>query len=50
MQSSRAEDEGYVAVVPELLGCSAFGKTPEEALKGVKTAIELWLEAAREIG
>ena len=22
-----AEDEGYIAVVPELLGCSAFGES-----------------------
>jgi predicted RNase H-like HicB family nuclease len=44
------EDDGYIAVVPELPGCSAFGETPEEALKEVKIAIELWLEAAKKIG
>ena len=44
------EDEGYIAVVPELPGCSAFGETPEEALKEVKIAIELWIKAAEEIG
>ncbi len=44
------EDEGYIAVVPELPGCSAFGSTPEEALKEAKIAIELWLEAAKKIG
>ena len=44
------EDEGYIAVVPELPGCSAFGETPEEALKEVKIAIELWIKAAREMG
>ena len=44
------EDEGYIAVVPELPGCSAFGETPEEALKEVQIAIELWLEAAKKIG
>jgi len=42
------EDEGYVAVAPELPGCSAFGKTEEEALKEVKIAIDLWLETARK--
>ena len=44
------EDEGYIAVAPELPGCSAFGSTPEEALKEVKIAAELWVQAAEEIG
>ncbi len=42
------EDEGYIAVVPELPGCSAFGEIPEEALKEIKIAIELWIEAAKK--
>ncbi len=42
------EDEGYIAVVPELPGCSAFGGTEEEALGEVKTAVDLWLETARQ--
>jgi predicted RNase H-like HicB family nuclease len=44
------EDEGYIAVVPELPGCSAFGETEEMALKEVKIAIELWLETAQKEG
>ncbi len=44
------EDEGFIAVVPELPGCSAFGETEEEALGKVKVAIDLWLETAREEG
>ncbi len=40
------EDEGYIAVVPELPGCSAFGETEKEALKEIKVAIELWMKAA----
>ncbi|MDW7727541.1 MAG: type II toxin-antitoxin system HicB family antitoxin [Candidatus Methanoperedens sp.] len=40
------EDEGYVAIVPELLECSAFGETEEEALKEIKVAIDVWLETA----
>ena len=44
------EDEGHIAVVPELPGCSAFGKTEEEALKEIKIAIDLWLETAQKEG
>ena len=44
------EDEGFIAVVPELPGCSAFGETEEEALREVKVAVSLWLETAREEG
>lgn len=44
------EDEGYIATVPELPGCSAFGETEEEALKEVKVAIDLWVETAEKEG
>jgi predicted RNase H-like HicB family nuclease len=44
------EDDGYIAVVPELPGCSAFGETEEEALEEIKTAMELWLETAKRAG
>jgi len=44
------EDEGYIAIVPELLGCSAFGETEEKALEEVKIAMSLWLKTAKEIG
>ncbi len=27
------EDEGYLADIPDLKHCSAFGKTPEKALR-----------------
>jgi predicted RNase H-like HicB family nuclease len=40
------EDEGYIADIPDLKFCSAFGKTPEEALKEVLIARASWLEAA----
>lgn len=42
------EDEGYIAVAPELPECSAFGETEEEALKEIKVAIDLWLETAKK--
>jgi predicted RNase H-like HicB family nuclease len=45
-----AEDEGYIAVAPDLPGCSAFGETEEAALEEIKTAQELWLETAQEEG
>jgi predicted RNase H-like HicB family nuclease len=40
------DDEGYIADVPDLEACSAFGKTPDEALSEVQKAKKLWLEAA----
>ena len=42
------EDEGFIATVPELPGCSAFGETEEEAIREVKVAVSLWLSAARK--
>lgn len=45
-----AEDEGYIADIPDLEACSAFGETPEEALKQVEIAKAAWLEAARAEG
>jgi len=44
------EDEGFIAVVPERPGCSAFGGTEEEVLREVKVAVSLRLEVAREKG
>ena len=44
------EDEGYIAIVPELPECSAFGETEEKALKEIKVAIELWMETAKKDG
>ncbi len=44
------EDEGYIADIPDLKHCSAFGTTQEEALLEVLKAKEAWLEAARASG
>lgn len=41
-------DGGYIADIPDLEMCSAFGKTPAEALAQVETAKAAWLEAAKE--
>ena len=44
------EDGGYIADIPDLLNCSAFGNTPAEALAEVEVAKEVWLEAAHAEG
>jgi len=46
-----SEDDGsYVADIPDLFACSAFGETPEKALAEVERAKKNWLAAARETG
>ncbi len=44
------EDGGYIADIPDLPTCSAFGPTPMEALEQVEIAKAAWLEAARAEG
>ncbi len=44
------DDEGYIADIPDLEACSAFGETAAEALHEVEHAKQLWLEAARAEG
>jgi len=44
------EDGGYIADIPDLEYCSAFGETPEQALAEVGQAKRLWLEAAHAAG
>jgi len=44
------EDDGYIADIPDLEFCSAFGQTPEKALEEVEIAKKTWLEAARKEG
>ncbi len=44
------EDNGYIADIPDLKGCSAFGETPAEALAEVEVAKAAWLEAAQAAG
>lgn len=45
-----ADDECWVADVPDLRPCSAHGDTPAEALTNIGDAISGWLETARERG
>jgi predicted RNase H-like HicB family nuclease len=42
------EDEGYIADIPDLEACSAFGETAEAALREVEEAKTAWLESARD--
>ena len=44
------EDGVWVADVPDLKSCSAFGDTPDQALAEVQIAMEAWLDVARENG
>lgn len=44
------EDDGYIADVPDLVHCSAFGKSPEEALREVLKAKEAWVQSAQIAG
>ena len=44
------EDQCYVADIPDLEYCSAFGDTAREALEQVEIAKAAWLAAAREDG
>lgn len=41
------EDGGYIADVPDLKSCSAFGSSAEAALHEVMIAKEAWLKTAR---
>ena len=44
------EDEGFIAVAPDLPGSSAFGETEAEAIAELDRAIDAWIEAARAAG
>lgn len=44
------EDGGYIADIPDLAKCSAFGATPAEALRESELAKKAWLLAAKAEG
>jgi predicted RNase H-like HicB family nuclease len=44
------EDGGYVANIPDLCCCSAFGETAQEALAEVLRAKAAWIDAAHAEG
>ena len=41
----KQEEGGYTVYVPSLPGCISQGESKDEALKNIKEAIELYLEA-----
>ena len=45
-----ADDNAFIAEVPELPGCAADGQTYQEALSNVEAVIEEWIETAKELG
>ncbi len=45
-----ADDEAFIAEVPELPGCMADGATYEEALANAKVIIREWIETAKTLG
>jgi predicted RNase H-like HicB family nuclease len=44
------EDDGYIATVPDLPGCCAWGATAFEALRETQDAIAAWIEACEKSG
>jgi predicted RNase H-like HicB family nuclease len=44
------EDEGFIALAPDLPGCSAFGETQAAALLELQDAIRAWVAAAQKAG
>ena len=44
------EDEGFIAVAPDLPGCSAWGENEGEAAVELRRAIKAWVEAATAAG
>jgi predicted RNase H-like HicB family nuclease len=45
-----AEDDAFIAEVPELAGCAADGATRQEALANPELVMAEWLETAKDLG
>ena len=43
------EDGGFIAIAPDLPGCSAFGDTATEAIAEMQNAVAAWLEACHNM-
>ncbi len=44
------EDGGYIADIPDLPGCCAFGESSEEALRELQKVKKAWLEVSKKQG
>jgi|TARA_B110000263_G_scaffold247786_1_gene261348 predicted RNase H-like HicB family nuclease len=44
------DDSAFIVEVPELPGCVAHGSSYESAVASINSAIELWIETAKEFG
>jgi predicted RNase H-like HicB family nuclease len=45
-----ADDDAFIAEVPELPGCAADGPTRQTALANAEIVIDEWIETAQELG
>ena len=45
-----AEDNAFIAEVPELPGCMADGDSYKKALENAEIIIQEWIETARDLG
>lgn len=43
-------DKAFIAMVPELPGCMADGKSYVEAVENVEVVMKEWVETAKELG
>jgi predicted RNase H-like HicB family nuclease len=44
------EDQGFIATVPDLPGCSAWGRTATDAVREVEDAQAAWIDACAASG
>lgn len=45
-----SEEKYYIVTVPDLPGCMADGKSPNEAYENVKNVITEWIDMAKAAG
>ena len=45
-----SEDEGFIAIAPDLPGASVWGKSEADAIEELHTVIGLWIKASRKAG